>query len=104
MLTTALVGPYFIDWSQHRAAIEAHLSRALGLPVKLDGPIKAALFPTPYVTLADLSIGGDAKGVPIFSCRRARLELALAPLVRGEWRFTDATPAGCPAAAWWSRS
>jgi len=90
VLTTALVGPYFIDWSQHRAAIEAQLSRAVSLPVKLAGPIDAALLPTPYVTLAELSID-DGKGDPIFSCRRVRLELALAPLVRGVWRFTDAT-------------
>jgi uncharacterized protein involved in outer membrane biogenesis len=90
VLTAALVGPYFIDWSQHRATIEAQLSRAVGLPVKLAGPIKAALLPTPYVILGDLSID-DGKGDPILSCRRVRLELALAPLVHGEWRFTDAT-------------
>ena len=90
VLTAALVVPYFIDWSQHRAQIEAQLSRALGLSAKLDGPLKAALLPTPYVTLGNLTIR-DAKGDPIFSCRRARLELALAPLVRGQWRFTEAT-------------
>jgi uncharacterized protein involved in outer membrane biogenesis len=93
VLTAALVGPYFIDWSQHRATIEAQLSRAVGLPVRLAGPIDAALLPTPYVTLADLSID-DGKGDAIFSSRRVRLELALAPLVRGVWRFTDATIEG----------
>ncbi|HLW92453.1 MAG TPA: AsmA family protein [Roseiarcus sp.] len=89
-LSAALVVPYFIDWRAHRAAIETELTRALGLPVKLNGSIRAVLLPTPYVKLADLSIGDD-EGTPVFSCGEARLELALAPLVHGEFRFTDAT-------------
>jgi uncharacterized protein involved in outer membrane biogenesis len=89
VLTTALVGPYFIDWSQHRAALEAQLSNALGRPVMVRGPIKAALLPTPYLELGDVAVGG-AEGDAGLSCQQARLELALAPLLHGEIRFTDA--------------
>ena len=89
VLTTALVGPHFIDWSQQRAALERQLSLALGRPVTVSGPIKAALLPTPYLKLVDVAVAG-ADGGPALSCAEARLELALAPLVRGELRFTDA--------------
>ena len=64
VLTTALVVPYFIDWSQHRVQIEAQLSRAIGLSAKVDGPIDAALLPTPYVTLSGLTIS-DGAGEPL---------------------------------------
>jgi uncharacterized protein involved in outer membrane biogenesis len=87
VLTTALVGPYFIDWSQHRAAVEKELSLALGRPVVIKGPIKAALLPTPYLKLADIAVGGPGA---VLSCEAAKLELSLAPLARGEIRFTDA--------------
>jgi uncharacterized protein involved in outer membrane biogenesis len=88
VMTTALVGPYFIDWSQHRAALEAQLSDALGRPVAVRGSIKAALLPTPYVKLDDVAVGGP-EGAS-FSSRATRFELALAPLLHGEIRFTDA--------------
>jgi uncharacterized protein involved in outer membrane biogenesis len=88
VLTTALVGPYFIDWSQHRAAVEQQLSAAIGRPVVVNGSIKAALLPTPYLKLVDVSVGG-ADGAQL-SCQEAKLELSLAPLIRGEIRFTDA--------------
>jgi uncharacterized protein involved in outer membrane biogenesis len=89
VLTTALIGPYFIDWSQHRAEVERQLSIALGRPVAVRGPIKAALLPTPYLKLGDLAVGGADGGAKL-SCKEARLELALAPLVHGEIHFTDA--------------
>lgn len=89
VLTTALVGPYFIDWSQHRAAVEKELSAALGRPVVVKGAIKAALLPVPYLKLADVAVGGTDGGADL-SCEEAKLELSLAPLVRGEIRFTDA--------------
>jgi uncharacterized protein involved in outer membrane biogenesis len=87
VLTTALVGPYLIDWSQHRAVLEAQLSTALGRPVSVRGPIKAALLPTPYLKLGDVAVGGS-DGAD-FSSRATRFELALAPLLHGEIRFTD---------------
>ena len=89
VLTTALVGPYFIDWSQHRAAVEKELSAALGRPVVVKGAINAALLPVPYLKLADVAVGGADGGADL-SCAEAKLELSLAPLVRGEIRFTDA--------------
>jgi uncharacterized protein involved in outer membrane biogenesis len=89
VLTTALVGPYFIDWSQHRAEVERQLSIALGRPVAVRGSIKAALLPTPYLKLGDLAVGGADGGAKL-SCKEVRLELALAPLAHGEIHFTDA--------------
>jgi len=84
VLTMALGVPHFIDWSVHRAAIEARLSQALGVPIEIAGPIDIKLLPTPTLSLqrfavsgAELHLSGDA----------ARFELSLVPLLRGEFQI-----------------
>jgi uncharacterized protein involved in outer membrane biogenesis len=89
VLSTALVGPYLIDWSAHRAEVEKQLSHALGQSVVISGPINAALLPTPYLRITNIAIGG-ARGGAALSCQNMYLELALASLIRGEFHFTDA--------------
>ena len=37
-LLTALVGPYFVNWNDHRAFFEAEASRLTGLKVQVSGP------------------------------------------------------------------
>ena len=49
LLTAALVAPLFIDWSAHRAEIEARLGAATGARVALGGPITLRLLPIPYL-------------------------------------------------------
>jgi uncharacterized protein involved in outer membrane biogenesis len=44
-LTAALVGPWFVDWTQQRAFIEAQLSQALGAPVETRGAIGLVFLP-----------------------------------------------------------
>ncbi len=56
-LLTALVGPYFVNWNDHRAFFEAEASRLVGLNVQVAGPIKVSVLPTPAVTLGDIEIG-----------------------------------------------
>ena len=49
-LLTALVGPYFVNWNDHRAFFEAEASRLIGLNVQVAGPIKVSVLPTPSIT------------------------------------------------------
>ena len=56
-LLTALVGPYFVNWNDHRAFFEVEASRLTGLNVQVTGPIKVSVLPTPAVTLGDIAIG-----------------------------------------------
>ena len=44
-LVAALVGPYFIDWSQFRPQFEAEASRVIGAQVRVGGAFDARLLP-----------------------------------------------------------
>lgn len=89
-LSAALVGPWFIDWSAHRALIEAKLSETLGARVTVAGPLDLRLLPSPRLEGAALAIAGPRPGDPVLKIGHARLELAAAALAKGELRFVDA--------------
>ena len=87
-LSAALVAPLFIDWSQHRAQVEAELSDVLGARVVVSGPIEIGFLPTPYVELAGVKVGNFEGAAPVLTCDNLRLEAALASLPSGRFRFT----------------
>ncbi len=89
VLMTALVGPYFVDWSAQRPAIEARLSAVLGQSVTISGAVDIKLLPSPRLELHQVSVAGVA-GQPGFSAEAVRLELAPMPLLRGELNFIEA--------------
>ncbi len=90
VLTTALVGPYFVDWNAHRGEIEARLSELLGGRVTIAGPIDVKLLPRPIFKLQQVRIAGTAPGAGTVSAERVDVELAVTALLRGEIRFVDA--------------
>ena len=59
VMSAALVTPMLIDWSSHRAAIEARLREITGANVALTGPVEVRLLPTPY-----LALGAEICGPP----------------------------------------
>ena len=85
-LIAALVGPHFIDWTQHRAVFETQVSRFVGMPVRINGAIDARLLPTPSVVLRDIEAGDGQNRI---QAGQVALELALGPLMRGEWRAEE---------------
>jgi uncharacterized protein involved in outer membrane biogenesis len=89
ILSTALVAPLFIDWSVHRAEVEARLSAMTGADIVLTGPITVRLLPIPYLDAGGGSISGRGEGAPRLSFESARLELALVKLVSGKIRFSE---------------
>jgi uncharacterized protein involved in outer membrane biogenesis len=88
VLTAALFGPMLIDWTARRSEVEARLSQALGAPVVTSGGIRLRLLPSPYIELGEIRIG---PGNPApFAAERARIELAVMPLLQGQIRIVDA--------------
>ncbi len=67
ILSTALVAPLFIDWSAHRAEIEARLGAMTSANIALAGPITVRLLPTPYLELGAGSISGGGQNAPRLS-------------------------------------
>jgi len=87
-LLAALVVPHFIRWNDHRAFFEAEASRLVGVKVKVGGDIDAVLLPTPSVTLRAIAIGPAGQGSRL-RARSLHIELALGPLMQGEFRATE---------------
>ena len=87
-LTGCFVAPHFINWDHYRTDISSRLSDMLGQPVQVAGPIGVELLPTPTLKLSQISFGhqDSASG----SIGRIKVKMAIPPLLRGEWVFTDA--------------
>jgi uncharacterized protein involved in outer membrane biogenesis len=89
-LIAALVGPYFIDWSQFRPQFEAEASRVIGAQVRVDGALDARLLPTPSLRLRSVVVGG-ANDLGKVRADKLDVEFSLGSLMRGEWRATELT-------------
>src|SRR5208282_6260512 len=89
VMSAALVTPLLVDWSAHRAEIEARLGAITGTNVSLIGPVDVSLLPTPYLALGEGSLSEPGAGGPKLSFASARLELALVKLASGQIRFSD---------------
>lgn len=89
-LLAALIGPGFVDWRAYRPQIEARLSEALGVETQIGGGITLRLLPSPRISLEDVRIGNGDGAASSATAERATVELALAALARGEFRFSEA--------------
>ncbi|WP_052161879.1 AsmA-like C-terminal region-containing protein, partial [Hoeflea sp. BAL378] len=86
-LFSALIAPYFIDWSSYRTAFEAEASRIIGQAVKVRGDADARLLPFPSVTFHDVTVGDDAQ--PAMTIGRFSMDAELAPFLSGEVLIFD---------------
>jgi hypothetical protein len=89
VMSVALVAPMLVDWSAHRAEIEARLRAITGANVSLTGSVEVRLLPTPYLALGAGSLSASGADGPKLSFASARLELALVKLTSGQIRFSD---------------
>ncbi|MCJ2027556.1 AsmA-like C-terminal region-containing protein [Methylobacterium sp. J-067] len=87
VLIAALAVPPFIDWTAHRAFIDRTLSQSLGVPVQSQGRVEVRLLPSPRLRVDRLVVGG--RDGPALDARFVKSEIALAPLLKGEARFTE---------------
>jgi large subunit ribosomal protein L24 len=88
-LTTALVGPLFVDWSRYRSEFETRASQLTGVDFHITGTIDARLLPTPTLVLHGIEMGQPTE-LGHLRVRALRIEFGLGALARGEWRITDA--------------
>jgi len=87
VLIAALAVPPFIDWKSQRTFIDGVLSRSLGVSVQSGGRIEVRFLPSPRLRVDGLKVG-DRNG-PVLDARFVKAEIALAPLLKGEVRFTE---------------
>src|SRR5690606_41908028 len=71
---SALVGPYFIDWTSYRTDFEREAGTLLGREVKVNGKAQARLLPFPSVTFSDVSIAGATPDQPVMKVEEFRSE------------------------------
>ncbi len=88
-LSIALAAPYFVDWNAQRGLFEAQLSKALGEKVSIQGNLDLKLLPTPYLHLQKIDISDEGAAAQL-SAEDVFLELAIPPLLRGEFDFIEA--------------
>ncbi len=62
LLAGGLAVPPLMDWSHLRARLEAEGSVQLGVPVRLSGPIRLRLLPTPEFTLEEIEVDLPSRG------------------------------------------
>ena len=89
VLSAALAVPYFVNWNAQRDIVTARIAEFLGADVKINGPIDLKLLPTPYLLLGAVEIT-DPSGKSSAKIEEIRLEIALAPLLRGDVDFVEA--------------
>ena len=92
-LIAALVGPYFIDWTQFRPQFEAEATKVIGAPVRVAGALDARLLPTPTLRLRSVVVGG-ANDLGKVRADKLDVEFSLGELMRGEWRANQLTVDG----------
>jgi uncharacterized protein involved in outer membrane biogenesis len=94
-LATALIGPYFVDWNNYRALIEARASQVAGAPVRVSGPISVRLLPTASLRFEGVEV--SPAGAPPITARKLAMELGLSALMRGDVRVDELTIEGLEA-------
>ncbi len=80
------------DWiSQHKDKITEQFYNATGKVMRFDGNVTFRFLPTPYLRANDVKIynSEDATDTPLAEIRSLDVEVALKPLLKGEFDVTD---------------
>ncbi len=91
VLFAALIAPMFIDWSNYRAQLESYGSHIAGRDVRIEGPVRIQILPTPVISVSGLRIA-NAPGASVetfVSADSLELRLALSPLLKGKIEVTS---------------
>lgn len=86
-----VIGPSFINWNDHKAAIIAAVRDATGRNLTIDGDISLQIIPAPALSVHDVRLAGlpGAGSPPILSLKALEVRVALAPLLSGEIQVTS---------------
>ncbi len=88
-LFTALIAPYFIDWTSFRQGFEKEASRIVGQPVHVAGKASLRILPLPTVTFTDVSVGEYEDGTPMMTVEAFSMDAELLPFLSGEVKIVD---------------
>ncbi len=89
VLFTALIAPYFIDWTVYKRDFEREAGKVIGQPVHVAGEASLRLLPLPSLTFTDLSVGEYPDGKPMMTIEAFSLDVELMPFLSGEVRIVD---------------
>ncbi|QPC88174.1 AsmA family protein [Mesorhizobium sp. NBSH29] len=89
VLSAALVGPHFVDWTSYRAQFERESSALLGRRVTVEGGVTARLLPFPSLTFSDVVVDGASESEPSVTAETFSMDAELAPFLRGEVLIFD---------------
>ncbi len=87
-LAAALVGPWFVNWSAHRATIDARLSELAGYRVRTEGSLSVALLPWPRASAQTILIG-DESAAATARIDDFAIDIALVPLLQRRVQVND---------------
>jgi uncharacterized protein involved in outer membrane biogenesis len=90
-LFTALIAPYFIDWTAYKRDFEEQATRIVGQKVVVGGAANVRILPLPSLSFNDLSVGQNADGSPMMTVKRFSANIELMPFLSGEVRIVDMT-------------
>ncbi|MEP0941809.1 MAG: AsmA family protein [Rhizobiaceae bacterium] len=88
-LLAALIAPSYIDWNQFKSRFEQEAGLTLGLPVKVKGTAGIRLLPLPSVTFTEVEVGASADQAPILVADSFKIDIELAPLLKGNVVVVD---------------
>lgn len=96
VLCSALVAPFFVDWSDYRDRIEAYAQEITGRSIAIDGAIDVRLLPSPRIALSEVRLGNvdTAVSSDFLQAEQVVVELSLGPLLRGQLDFASVVIGG----------
>lgn len=76
-----------IDWNKNKQIIADRFSEITGKTVEFDGPVSFRLFPSPYLSAADVKVYSKDNNQKILLARADKLiaNLSLYPLIKGDF-------------------
>nr|WP_254007653.1 AsmA family protein [Rhizobium sp. L1K21] len=88
-LFSALLAPYFIDWTNFRQDFERQASSILGKKVVVYGDVSARIIPFPSVTMKDVRVAQEGETEPLVAVEQFSMDMELAPFLSGEARIFE---------------
>lgn len=91
LLFLALAGTAFyvvsIDWNQHKDKISEQFYNLTGKHISFDGRVSFKIFPTPYLKAVNAKVynSNEKSDKPLLDIKNVMVELALIPLLKGEF-------------------
>lgn len=83
LLAMLVAVPLMIDWSAFKPQIVQAVSNATGRAVRVDGPLKLHLLPSPRLVAEGVGVAGfGPASEPLFAARRIGVAVELLPLLR----------------------